>query len=77
MNTHARVIRKLKILGYDFYISPSEDVEDIENFIRSEIEASGQPIISVVDKGVVEVEKIRFFTKKKIKACIKQGYVNS
>lgn len=62
------------IVGYDFYVSETENFETIKLYISKELKINNQPLISIEDKGLSEVEKIRVFSKKKIKACIKQGY---
>lgn len=63
------------ILGYDFYISPDEDIEFIKNEIVKYIKKYNRPFISIkhsIRKNYI-VEKL--WTLEKIEECIKNNSI--
>lgn len=62
------------ILGFDFYVDVDENMEDIMNFIKKELEKNKLPLVDIYVAENKRVEEKDLWTRRKIIKCIKKGY---
>lgn len=61
-------------LGYDFGVSPDEDMKDIKIFLEQTIKKYEQPLMSISTYTQKDFPVKYLCTKDKMESCIKKGY---
>lgn len=61
------------ILGYDFFISPDENVDDFGNFIKKCLRKYHRPLLGVQIETRKDFPVDKLWTKKMIEDCIKKN----
>ncbi len=60
-------------IGYEFIISPDEDVEDMTNFIKSCLKKYRRPLIGIDTSTRKDFPVEHLWTKERIEKCIKEN----
>ena len=61
------------ILGYDFFVSPDEDVEDLKKFLRECITKYHRPFMGISTDSRKDFPIKNLWTRKKMEKCIKEN----
>jgi len=62
-----------EILGYEFYVSPDEDIKEIEDFLKKCIKKYNQPYMGMTNKKREDFPVKHLWTKEKMEECIKNN----
>ena len=60
------------VLGYEFYVSPDEDIEEIKKFLEGCIKKYHRPFMDIGTAVVKNFPVKHLWTKRKMENCIKK-----
>jgi hypothetical protein len=63
------------ILGYDFYVSPDENIFDLIDFITDCIKKNRRPFIGIATGEKKDFPVKNLWTREMIKKCIKENAI--
>jgi hypothetical protein len=60
------------ILGYDFYVSPDEDITEVKRFIKKCLKKYDRPLLNIITSKHKNFPTSDLWDMKKIEKCIKE-----
>lgn len=62
------------VLGYDFFVSPDEDIEMVKDEIKKAIKLKRQPFMGISTNVHKNFDVTKLWTLEKIQNCIKNNH---
>lgn len=61
------------MLGYDFYVSSDENIEELKTFLENCIKKYNRPFISILHRKAKDVAIKNIWTREEMEECIKNN----
>jgi hypothetical protein len=63
------------VLGYDFFVSPDEDVEDLKKFLENCIKKYRRPFMGISTSSHKDFPVENLWTREMMEKCIKENSI--